>query len=450
MTAIQTISSMPVAIVIVAAAVTVSFQQTRVGRPVPSGGAGDVEVVEFTEDEIAVIVQHRLPPLPGDPTNRYADDPAAAHFGQYLFFDPRLSENGAVSCATCHDPAKGFTDGKRVADAIGTLRRNTMSLWNVGYERWFFWDGRADTLWAQALIPIEHPDEMGGDRMAIAHLIAGDPHLRHAYEQTFGSMPQLTDESRFPKHARPVSSGSAHPHQRAWDEMTPVDRDSVNRVFVNVGKAIAAYERRLVSRDSPFDRFVEGLVAGDRAAQDALSSAAKRGLKMFVGDANCRLCHSGPTFSDHGFHNNGLPGLAGGMPTDPGRFDALRSIVVGEFSSNGPYSDAREGETADRLRYLTRTPELWGAFKTPTLRNVARTGPYMHAGQMSSLREVVEFYSTLEGQVRVGHHQEVILQPLRLTEQEADDLLAFLEALTGRLSDEALVRQPAGPCLPDR
>lgn len=390
----------------------------------------------------------RLSPLPAPPpdtTNHYADDPAAAHLGQFLFFDPRLSRDGTISCATCHVPEKGLTDGKPLAEALGVGPRHTPTLWNVAHQRWFFWDGRADSLWAQALGPIENPVEMGSSRLALAHLVARDDPLADAYEAIFGALPDLSDPERFPAEARPVAGEPEHPHQLAWDAMSAADRDAVNRVSANAGKAIAAYERKLLRGSAPFDRFVEGLADGDREKLDALEPSAQRGLALFVGRARCVLCHSGPNLSDSEFHNTSAPPLEGHELRDPGRYEGSVTVVRDPFNAAGPYSDDTTGPAAARIGALRQTSESWGEFKTPSLRNLDRSGPYMHQGQFDSLRAVLDFYSTLEGAAGRNHHQEQILLPLRLDEREALDLLSFLGSLAGEPLPADLLRQPDSP-----
>src|SRR5439155_18807774 len=244
--------------------------------------------------------------LPPEAVSRIAESAPAAGLGQSLFFDRRLSANGEVACASCHQPARGFTDGQAVARGLLPGTRNTPTLLNAAFNRWFFWDGRADSLWSQALQPLEGPREEGGDRLHIAHLVAADAVLGAAYQRVFGKLPPLADTARFPPHARPDPDPRA-PMAEAWQAMAPADRTEVNRVFSNLGKAIAAYERKLVSGASPFDIYVEGLRAGDPAKTAALSPAASRGLKLFVGAANCGSCHTGPALSDGEFHNLGLP-----------------------------------------------------------------------------------------------------------------------------------------------
>lgn len=411
--------------------------------------ATDDAAVEFTESEVRRILRLSPPggpgPPPPDETNQYAEVDAASHLGRYLFFETRFSTNGQIGCVTCHQPALAFTDGKQLAQGLGDVARHSPTLLNVAYSRWFFWDGRADSLWSQALEPIEAANEMGGNRMRCAHLVHDDRQLRAAYTAIFGPMPDLTDEARFPPDAREVPRDRTHPHHLAWIAMTADDRQAVNRVYANLGKAIAAYVRRLISNDSPFDRFVSGLRDGDRERLAAISPAAKRGLKLFVGRANCTLCHMGPNFTDGEFHNIAIPPLNGQLPVDSGRYRGIEKLKRSEFKASGIYSDAPAGRAARRTASLANGPDNWGNFKTPSLRNVARTAPYMSQGQFATLGEVLHYYSTLENAVQLDHHQEQVLTPLEFTDQETTDLLAFLESLTGASIPVELTSQPKSP-----
>lgn len=381
----------------------------------------------FTPQEFRRILKHASLPQVSDPTNRYQNSESAAILGHRLFFDTRLSVNNKINCAACHDPTKGLADGKPIAEGLETGRRHTPSLWNVAYNRWFFWDGRADSLWAQALHPIESPAEMGFSRLAAAHLIYGDAVLRRLYESTFGALPTLSDDTRFPAQGKPASSVDPNGNDATWKSMNADDQDAINRVFANIGKSLAAYESKLVSRRSPFDVFADGLATDDKNKMAALSPAAQRGLKLFVGSANCRVCHAGPNFTDGEFHDTRVPTLDGGQPTDPGRFNGANEVIHDPFNATGAFSDERTGSFVE---FLVNNPENWGRFKTPTLRNVARTAPYMHQGQFATLNEVVDYYSTLDRALPAGHHGETILQPLFLSEDEEHDLIAFLESLT--------------------
>lgn len=401
------------------------------------------EEVEFSATEVRRLVQHTgLGAPPPDPTNAWADDDGAARLGQRLFFDTRLSANGELSCASCHDPAQGFADGRQLAQGLGTTPRHAPSLWNAAFQRWYFWDGRVDTLWGQAMQPLENPLELGASRTALARLVGADETLRGEYEAVFGALPEVLDAATLPEQARPVPEDARHDHARAWEALAPERRAAVEEVAVRALKAIAAYERRLVSARAPFDVFAEGLREGDPEKIAALSPGARRGAKLFVGAGRCRTCHSGPNFSDGEFHDIGIAPLGGGRATDDGRFGGLERLLADPFNSASPHSDDREGEKARALASLVVGPQSWGEFKTPSLRNVARTAPYMHQGQLASLEDVVHFYSTLEGMLPAGHHAESILLPLDLDEGERADLLAFLRSLTDEALDPALLGPP--------
>jgi cytochrome c peroxidase len=401
----------------------------------------------FDAEELQVLfATGNLGGPPPDPTNAVADDPRAAHLGRFLFHDPRLSRTGAIACATCHDPASSWTDGRTLAEGLGELTRHTPSLWNVAYNRWFFWDGRADTLWSQALEPLENPLEHGYTRLELAHRIREDAALRVAYERIFGALPALDEAHRFPPAGRPVPDDPEHAHHVAWTAMTEEDRASVDRVFTNVGKCLAAFERLLVSRESPFDRYVTALRRGDAAGAAELSAPAVRGLAVFLRKGQCRNCHHGPNFTDKEFHDTRLP-TPPELAADGGRLDAIPRLLASQFHGAGTFSDDPTGEAEAKLRTLAADGDDHGRFKTPTLRNVALTAPYMHHGQLASLEDVVRFYSTLEGAPTHARHPDPLMQPRDLSEREIADLVAFLESLTDDRLPTELLRQPASPSL---
>ena len=219
---------------------------------------------------------------------------------------------------------------------------------------------------------------------------------------------------------------------------------AVNLALTNLVKSIAAYQMQLVSQDSPFDDYVARLDDEDPAAIDAISPAARRGLKVFVGKGNCVACHNGANFSDGTFHNLGLPAANPETPTDKGRLSGVEIVKSTPFNASGEFSDDTEGRRARWLAYLTATPEDVGQFKTPTLRNVSQTPPYMHGGQFQTLEEVVAFYSTLPAKAQAGHREEM-LEPLGLSAGEISDVVAFLEALDGEPVPAALTEQPESP-----
>ena len=366
------------------------------------------------------------PPSPG---NRVAENPVAVNFGQALFFDTGLSANGKVACATCHQPERWFTDGLPLAKGVGQAGRNAPTLLGTQWLPYLFHDGRKDSLWAQALGPLEADVEHGYDRLALAHRVA--KHYRQPYETLFGPLPPLDDLARFPPHGRPVPFASNHPHHVAWMAMADADRQAVNVVLANCGKAIEAYERKLLPRDAPFDRYVKKLLADDPGAAQEISVPAQRGLRDFIGRAQCVNCHNGPLLTDRGFHNLGLPRTPGQTGVDVGRALGAQSVKADDFRCGSVYSDT---QNCQELRFLNpRFEDFMGAFRTPTLRNVARTAPYMHTGQFATLNDVLAFYRTLPGAAQVGHRELVLtlLDP----DVSADDLVAFLETLTGALPD---------------
>lgn len=368
---------------------------------------------------------------PADPTNRFADDDEAAALGHALFFDPRLSGDGSVSCATCHEPSKAFTDGLAVSVGTGEGTRNAPTVLDAAHQRWLAWDGRADSLWSQALQPMERSFEMDGDRTAIVRTVLADPELRAIYESIFRPAPSVEWLDALPERARPLADDPKDPAVQAWAALSDEDREIVDACFANLGKALAAYQRRLRGGETSLDRFVRGLKEGDREALAALSPEALAGLRLFVGQAGCIQCHEGPMLSDGEFHLVGVPQPGGGMPSDAGRFLGARIVKQDAFNAAGSHSDDPNGAAALRVSTLAVSPESWGAFRTPSLRHVGRTPPYMHAGQMADLESVVRFYSTLEGAVQLDHHREQVLVPLDLDEAESAALLAFLRSLDG-------------------
>jgi cytochrome c peroxidase len=343
-----------------------------------------------------------LPTLPEDPTNAVADDPAAVAFGERLFFDPRLSGNGAVSCATCHQPALGFTDGKPKGEAIGTSRRHTPSIAGSAYSPWLYWDGRKGSLWAQALAPLEDPDEHGSDRAAVARLIAQDAAHRADFERLFGPLPDVTEP------------------------------EAAARVFVGVGKALAAFERRIGFPTTRFDRYVAAVLANDMAlARETFGGDETWGLRIFVGKGQCTQCHNGPLLTNHEFHNTGVISAPGELP-DRGRIDGWRALEADPFNCLGPYSDDSTRACTEH-RFARAGADLLGAMRTPSLRNVAQTAPYMHGGQLATLREVIRHYDAAPPAM-IGHNE---IKPLGLNRRERAQLEAFLHTLT------------ATPTLPD-
>lgn len=406
---------------------------------------GDAKL--YTPLQYAAILRHSaLQTLPRDPTDRVGDNPRAARFGQYLFFDGQFSANGKVSCATCHQPARAFTDGRALAKGLAVGTRNTPTVINAAYNHWYFWDGRTDSEWSQALQPFENPREMGTDRLNVVHTVAADPQLRRAYEKIFGPLPKVVDIKRFPLHARPGAPANAAV-AIAWSHMTSSDRFAVNRVFSNLGKAMEAYERKLIGGTSPFDKYAAALRANDVAGEQVISPAAKRGLKIFVGAGNCELCHAGATFSDGQFHNIGLP-LMSSEAADRGRADGIKLVAADPFNAAGRFSDDPHGQGSQQLSFLPPPASELGAFKTPSLRNVAVTAPYGHDGRFATLQQVLAFYAQGAAASRgrlVGKREGTTNLIPHLTAAQESALVAFLATLTDAPLPRDLMHAPATP-----
>ncbi|WP_026075624.1 cytochrome-c peroxidase [Noviherbaspirillum massiliense] len=378
-------------------------------------------------EEIAVLSSMRLrelPPAPNDPSNAYEASPAAVSLGQRIFSDRRFSSNGAVSCASCHQPGKQFQDGLPLGLGVATGARRTMPVVAAGHSPFLFWDGRKDSLWSQALGPLEDPAEHGGNRLAYAHLLKA--HYRAEYESIFGAMPDL---SRMPKAASPLGTPA---QQLAWSTMSEDARREVSRVFANMGKALAAYQKTLEYGESRMDRYIEGVVRRDAEASRILNAVEKNGLRIFIGKGQCITCHNGPLLTDQHFHNTGIAPREAGQP-DHGRLAAIAKVRSDEFNCLGRFSDARP-EQCEELRFLAADDHATeGAFKTPSLRNVALRAPYMHAGQLATLADVVRHYSKAPA-AATGHSE---LKPVQLSEAEVRDLVAFLGTLSGPVVERA-------------
>jgi cytochrome c peroxidase len=282
--------------------------------------------------------------------------PGKVALGRALFFDTRLSADGSVSCAGCHDPARAFTDGR--AKSVGVFgrmgTRSAPALINRAYGAAFFWDGRAPSLEAQVLEPLDNPDELGAGRDAVVARLGSLPEYGRAFNAVFG---------------RSMTAS-------------------------NLGQALASYVRSILSGNAPVDRYTSGEIG-------ALTAEERDGLRVFRGKGNCVSCHFGPTFTDERFHNTGVAWRSGSV-TDDGRFVA-------------------SGRPEDR-----------GAFKTPTLREVSRTAPYMHDGSTATLAEVIDFYD--RGGI-ANPHRDVELRPLHLVPAEKQALEAFLRALSGTVTE---------------
>lgn len=396
----------------------------------------------MSEDEVQIVLTW-LGPLPDappeDPSNAYADDPGAAALGQALFYDARYSGNGEVSCATCHAADEGFGDG-RANTSLGISRtgRSSPSLFNGAYgaaaeddTNWQLWDGRADSQWSQALGPPESAVVMGGTRTAVALLINDE--YAQEYEEVFGPLPTLRDEQ-----GEPLADPSFKPGMKEWDALDESLRDDVTTVYVNFGKSIAAYERLLVSRNSRFDAYWRELEAGVLDSE-VLNEEEILGLRLFIGKARCLGCHSGPNFTDNQFHNIGVPQAGDNIPEmDVGRAGGVTKLVNSGFNCASSWSDhPNPGQCAvDRL---SEGEGEEGAFKTPSLRSINLSPPYMHTGMFPSLESVIQHYDlggapngTFDGA------RDELIRPLALDANERRALVAFILTLEGEPLDASL------------
>lgn len=371
-----------------------------------------IEPPPWSDAEILVLrslALENLPPLPPDPSNAVADNPQAAEFGERLFLDPRLSANGGISCSTCHQPFRHFTDGLRVGQAIATSKRNTPSIVGTAYSPWLYWDGRRDSQWAQALSPLEDPNEHGSSRLQVVGVITEDDAYRATYRSLFGEP----------------------------GDVSGADPVALNTAFANVGKAIAAFERKLMPTASRFDEYVAVVASGDLHKQTELFSDDEVwGLRLFIGEANCVQCHNGPLLTNNEFHNTGVLSSPGELP-DKGRAAGVREVLANPFNCLGEYSDDPLRQ-CDELEFVRQGPELVGAFRTPSLRNVAVTAPYMHKGQVATLADALLNYNKAP-EAMIGHNEA---KSLGLSTRELRQLEAFLNTLTapvgGRLSSESM------------
>jgi cytochrome c peroxidase len=429
-----------------------------------------------------------LPPPPADPSNKYQGNPDAIALGHAFFVDPsfagpatdvnavgraavpaRAAAGAAtgVSCATCHDVGSGGADVSSVPGNVsagaGWTDVNALSIVNTAYNRLWLRNGRADSGWAVSVGVAEGATTMNGNRLQTAWAIAD--RYRAAYEALFGPLPMAgtsaSPDPRFPLQGKPgktagcQAGSSDEPFGDAFDCMAAADQKAITGVLVNWAKAIDAYEAAIVTGDTPFDRFVR-----EGASSDAISASAKRGARLFVGKASCVDCHAGPLLSDGLFHNIGVEQTGPEVPTvedcpagsacdcttrvnclPAGAWDGQRKLVQSKFLRSSIWSDA----PGDPSRASTQSAaSLEGAWRTPSLRNVALTGPYMHDGLYATLADVVAHYNRGGDESDVGVKVPQ-LRPLGLTDGEQADLVAFLGTLTGDVQAPSAMVTPGAP-----
>ncbi len=372
--------------------------------------------LEFSDAERAFVSSHGPwpPAYRPDPGNRFSGDPRAIELGRRLFGDARLARTPGLSCDQCHRPARAFADGLEVGAGRRALDRNTPTLFNVGFNRWFGWDGAADSLWAQSIRPIVADSEMNADAAWVRALLTGDDRYRDAIFDLSGTSPGELDD----------------------DELLAV-----------TGKLLAAYQETLVTPRTAFDDFRDALLDGDLARAGRYPAAARRGLKLFTGEGQCSVCHFGPAFTNGEFANIGIAHRTADGGVDRGRLAGMRRLHGSVFNLTGEFNDDPTGDNAVSTRRVKFRHSAFGEFRVPGLRGVAATAPYMHNGSLATLRDVVRHYSEIDLD-RLHVHGEKILRPLHLDDGQVDDLVAFLESLGGASanseSGQAVERQQYG------
>ena len=359
---------------------------------------------EWDEDEIAILKSlwlGSLPNLPDDPSNSVANNELAADFGKKLFFDTRFSANGKISCATCHQVERQFTDGLKKAIAIGMSDRNTPSIVGSQYSPWQYWDGRRDSQWSQSLAPLENAHEHGTNRFQVIKVIFEDLEYRKIYQKLFGRLKKVEQLSEF----------------------------ELNSAFANIGKSIAAFERTIMPTTSRFDKYVANLnEKSENSKSEILNKDEKAGLRLFIGKAECTQCHNGPLLTNNEFHNTGLLNFPGDVP-DRGRVNGVREVLESEFSCRSIFSDDPI-KNCPELDFVRTGSVLIGAIKTPSLRNLGKTAPYMHKGQFWTIADVLDHYNSAPDAM-IGHNEA---EPLGLNAIELRQLEAFLGTLNAPVS----------------
>jgi cytochrome c peroxidase len=282
-----------------------------------------------------------------------------------------MSPSGTVACSTCHDATKHFTDGLPQAVGVAPGNRNSPSILLASHQPWQFWDGRADTLWMQAVGPFENDLEFASSRLFVVHGLYD--RYQADYQAIFGALPPMSDTTRFPPAGKP---GDA-----SWTAMATADQDAVTHAYVNVGKSIEAYERTLVVKPNALDSYASGTMT-------ALTDAQKDALRAFF-VVGCAQCHWGPRLTDDAFHVTRFPTGRTDGTADRGRIDGIPQLLQSPFNAAGSFSD---DPAAAHITGLTADPSTLGAFKTAPLRGVADTAPYGHGGTLATLLDVANNY----------------------------------------------------------
>lgn len=382
---------------------------------------------DFTEREKTILASLSLDKLkpPAAESNKYAFNASAQDFGEKLFHEKNLGVDGKFSCASCHHPDKFFTDGLATGVANDTTHRNTPALHGAAWQTWFYWDGRRDSLWSQALTPIEAPQEMASSRAAVTRFLANNPEYRAQYESVFGTLPFTGDEPVLSADATPMGDQE---QKRSWIEMSASDQEKINIVFANIGKALAAYQHTLTPVRTRFDEFIDEVTSGKGIKEiKSLDKREVQGALLFLNEkkTQCLECHNGPLLSNGAFHNIATGNFTGPV-FDFGREFGSQAALLDEFNCQGRFSDAR-AEDCLHLVYMNRdSVHMRGAFKTPSLRNIPNTAPYFHDGRFTSLEQVMAYYANPPAWTRPDEHE---LRPgFELEDSEIEALSRFLQS----------------------
>lgn len=380
--------------------------------------------VEFTQQEVdAIVAQGPWPvSVPADPGNELSDVPWAEKLGESLFFDASLSTNQSVSCGTCHLPGSGFDDNKPVGIGLEHGVRNTQGLLDVGLQRWFGWDGGADSLWAASIRPMFNATEMGNDTASLAKALKANAQFMFTIKANRQKL-SVNDQSQNSTDADTTGDNGDN-----GDTGVLVQFGNEELIAI-AGKSIAAYLRTLRSPLTEFDRFRDALANQDTQVQSNYSESAQRGLKIFVGEANCRVCHFGGNFSNGEFHDTGRPFFTGVGQVDPGRYTGIQRVKQDPYNLLGKYAASSSLTDKHKTSEVKLSQSNWGQWRTPSLRNLAHTAPYMHDGSLQTLRDVVDAYADIDID-RLHSQGESILKPLDLTNEQRDDLVNFLLSLS--------------------
>jgi cytochrome c peroxidase len=269
---------------------------------------------------------------------------------------------------------------------------------------------------------------MGLSRVSLVHMLSQNPDLKTSYESLFGPLP---DSETWPSSASPASFAVPEDLE-AWQSLSELEQSAATEVLVNIAKSIAAFESKIIPPPTKLDTFVDVFATDEDQALDLLTSQQERGLRLFLGEGQCHLCHSGAYLSDKQFHNIGLPITETTPLDDLGRYTGLEILSNNPFNQAGLWSDDPNGDRANQISRLLLSSEDLGRFKTPSLRQLSQTAPYMHTGQFETLYEVVEHYTDVEEDPIHGHAEEFLL-PLDWDEDDIEAMVQFLQIVSNNI-----------------